>query len=81
MIVDIGRQLKFPVKIIQIQLRHDKQVSLELTVPWEENMDEATKENLGIYLHIVEEFKKQGWQAQCKPIEIGCRGFKSSHYV
>lgn len=44
MLVDIGGQLKFPVKIIHTKLRPEmtkRIIMLELTVPWEGNMNEG----------------------------------------
>ncbi len=56
--VDLGRQLKFPEEIVVTSLRPDivlwsqatMQVALiELTVPWEERIEEAHERKLGKY--------------------------------
>lgn len=82
--IDLGRHLKFPVHIVATALRPDavltsatlKQVLLkELTVPWEERIEEANERKQSKYKEMVEECRKVGWKARCKPIEVGCRGF------
>ncbi|XP_075313231.1 uncharacterized protein LOC142373743 [Odontesthes bonariensis] len=82
--VDLGKQLKFPENIIETRLRPDivlqsessKQViMLELTVPWEERMEEASGRKREKYAELVEDCRNRGWRARCLPIEIGGRGF------
>lgn len=83
---DLGRQLKFPEHIARTSLRPDlvltsdstKQVVLvELTVPWEDRMEEAFERKKAKYLELVEACRGSGWRARCEPIEVGCRGFLS----
>ncbi|XDV13785.1 hypothetical protein PO909_002121 [Leuciscus waleckii] len=50
-------------------------ILLELTVPWEERMDEANERKRAKYQELVEECRRQGWQTRCEPLEVGCRGF------
>ena len=82
--VDLGGQLKFPERITRTSLRPDlvltsdstKQVVLlELTVPWEERMEEAHERKKAKYLELVEACRESGWKARCEPIEVGSRGF------
>ncbi|XP_053176235.1 uncharacterized protein LOC128359949 [Scomber japonicus] len=82
--VDLGKQLKFPVSILKTSLRPDivlqsessKQViMLELTVPWEERMEEASGRKREKYAELVEDCRNRGWRARCLPIEVGGRGF------
>ncbi|XP_036071215.1 uncharacterized protein LOC112142521 [Oryzias melastigma] len=82
--VDLGKQLKFPETITSTTLRPDmlliseatKQVVLlELTVPWEDRIDEANERKRAKYADLVEECRHNGWKARCEPIEVGCRGF------
>ncbi|XP_049324773.1 uncharacterized protein LOC125789951 [Astyanax mexicanus] len=82
--VDLGRQLKFPEYVTSTSLRPDlvltslssKQVLLlELTVPWEDRMEEANERKRLKYQELVEECQRKGWKAHCVPIEVGCRGF------
>lgn len=82
--VDLGRQLKFPEEIAITSLRPDivlwsqttKQVALiELTVPWEERVEEAHERKLGKYQSLIFEAQQRGWRAWNLPVEVGCRGF------
>ena len=92
LLVDLGRQLRFPDIIATITLRPDmvlmsmasKQVVLlELTVPGEDRMEEAQERKRAKYADLVAECRRNGWKARCEPIEVGCRGFagKSLHRV
>ncbi|KAL4001244.1 hypothetical protein ACER0C_006543 [Sarotherodon galilaeus] len=71
--VDLAKQLKFPEAVAKTTLRPDivvtsvvsKQVILlELTVPWEEHMEETHERKRAKYSELVEECRK-----------VGCRGF------
>nr|XP_057943465.1 uncharacterized protein LOC131138512 [Doryrhamphus excisus] len=82
--VDLGRQLKFPEHIARTSLRPDlvltsdatkQAVLLELTVPWEDRMEEAHERKKAKYLELVELCRESGWRARCEPVEVGCRGF------
>ena len=82
--VDLGKRLKFSVHIFQTALRPDivtfsnrtrKIIMWELTVPWEENAEEAHERKKLKYDELVELCKNNGWKAKCTPIEVGCRGF------
>ncbi|XP_061747756.1 uncharacterized protein LOC133545995, partial [Nerophis ophidion] len=82
--VDLGKQLKFPDVVAKRTLRPDivltsvasKQVILlELTVPWEDRMEEANERKSAKYSQLVEECRSNGWRAMCRPVEVGCRGF------
>lgn len=82
--VDLGRQLKFPENIAATPLRPDmvlisestKQVVLlELTVPWEDRIEEANERKRARYTDLVAECWSNGWRARCEPVEVGCRGF------
>ncbi|XP_061571176.1 uncharacterized protein LOC133424524 [Cololabis saira] len=82
--VDLGKQLKFPDYITTTSLRPDivlssvssRQVLLiELTVPWEDRIEEANERKRSKYQELVEQCQRRGWKARCEPIEVGCRGF------
>lgn len=81
--VDLGKQLKFPEAVAKTTLRPDiltsvasKQVILlELTVPWEDRMEEANERKRAKYSELVEECQSNGWRTRCQTIEVGCRGF------
>ncbi|TWW64138.1 hypothetical protein D4764_03G0011460 [Takifugu flavidus] len=76
--VDLGRQLKFPEHISTTSLRPDmvltsestKQVVLvELTVPWEDRLEEANERKRAKYANLVIECQNKGWKARCEPVE------------
>ncbi|XP_049336392.1 uncharacterized protein LOC125802421 [Astyanax mexicanus] len=82
--VDLGKQMRFPQQIATTTLRPDmimtsqssKQlIILELTVPWEENIEEANERKRAKYQELVEECRGGGWKTFYEPIEVGCRGF------
>ncbi len=83
LLVDLEQQLKFPNHIVTTTLRPDvllsestKQVVLlELTVPWEDHLEEAFERKLAKYKGLVSECRRAGWRARCLPIEVGSRGF------
>ena len=86
MTVDLERQLKIPPHITQTRLRPDiilvseatKQLLLlELTVPWEERMEEAQKRKREKYQELVEECWRNGWRTRCMAVEVGSRRFTS----
>ncbi|XP_059199347.1 uncharacterized protein LOC131979398 [Centropristis striata] len=86
MTVDLQKQLKIPSHITQSRLRPDiiltseatKQLLLlELTVPWEERMEEAQERKREKYQELVEDCRRNGWKTRCMPVEVGCRGFAS----
>lgn len=84
MTVDLERQLKIPSHITQTSLRPDiildseatKQlIPLDLTVPWEERMEEAQARKRAKYQELVEDCRRNGWRTTCMPVEMGSRGF------
>ncbi|XP_038147774.1 uncharacterized protein LOC119787807 [Cyprinodon tularosa] len=92
LLVDLGRQLRFPDYIAATTLRPDMVLSsnstrqvvlLELTVPWEDRIEEAQERKRAKYTELVAECRRNGWKARCEPIEVGCRGFagRSLHRV
>ena len=77
--VDLGRQLKFPENIAVTTLRPDmvlvSETLLELTVPWEDRMEEAFERKRAKCEELAGECRSRGWRTRCNPIEVGCRGF------
>ncbi|XP_057679565.1 uncharacterized protein LOC130908002 [Corythoichthys intestinalis] len=82
--VDLGKQLRFPQQIAKTSLRPDMiilseaskhLIMLELTVPWEERIEEANERKRAKYQELVEECRGRGWRTFYEPIEVGCRGF------
>ncbi|XP_075893028.1 uncharacterized protein LOC142895694, partial [Nelusetta ayraudi] len=84
LLVDLGKQLRFPQHIAATSLRPDMIITseaskhlimLELTVPWEERIEEANERKRSKYQELVEECRGRGWRTFYEPIEVGCRGF------
>ncbi len=82
--VDLGRQLKFPNHITATSLRPDMVITsestrqvviVELTVPWEDRLEEANERKRAKYAELVEECRCGGWKVFSEPVEVGCRGF------
>lgn len=81
---DLKRQLRFPGEITITNLRPDiilgskgtKQVVLiELSMPWEERIEEAHEQMLRTYQSLILESQQRGWRAWNLPVEVCCRGF------
>ena len=81
---DLRKQLRFPEEIITTNYRPDIVIfsrssriciMIELTVPWEERMEEAYERKMLKYTDLVEQCRTKGWKTWCFPIEIGCRGY------
>ena len=79
--VDLGKQLKFPETITVTTLRPDlvlmsestrQVILLELTVPWEDRMEEAFERKRAKYEELAGECRRNGWMTRCNPIEVGC---------
>ncbi|XP_075343502.1 uncharacterized protein LOC142401936 [Odontesthes bonariensis] len=90
LIFDLGRQLKFPENIAVTTLRPDmvlvlettrQVVLLELTVPWEDRIEEAFERKRAKYEELTSECQSRGWRTQCNPIEVGCRGFAGQSLI
>ena len=74
----------FPAEIATTILRPDlvlwspslkKVLIIELTVPWEDPVDEAyERKHLG-YAELAAEAQHRGWNTEVRPVEVGCRGF------
>ena len=52
----------------------------ELTVPWEDNIQEAYERKLAKYADLKADCETRGWKVSCYPFEIGCRGFVASSF-
>ena len=84
MLADVGKQLVFPSEIATTTLRPDlvlwsasikKAYIIELTVPWEESMEEAYERKHLRYSELAAEARHRGWSTEVRPVEVGCRGF------
>ena len=81
---DLGSILSFPQHIVFTLSRPDivlwseavkKVVLVELTVPWEENVEEAYERKKARYEDLRAECEDNGWSCVVLPVEVGCRGF------
>jgi len=88
-ISDLGGEGTFPSDIAITNLRPDvviwspsqRQVILgELTVPWEDNMQEAYERKYTRYAELKADCTRRGWCTFCYPFEIGCRGFVATSF-
>ena len=84
LLTDLKTQLKIPEQIAITRKRPDivlwskvtKQVVfIELTIPWEEGVDEAHERKLTSYNELVGDCRSNGWKTWCLPVEVGTRGF------
>ena len=82
--VDLDKKLVFSPEIVVTRLRPDivlwsreskKVVMIELTVPWEERMEEAHELKRSKYAELQAQCIEKGWQTWVLPVEVGCRGF------
>ena len=60
-------------------LSRKKVCFIELTSPFEENMQLWKAKKSFKYLGLVEDAKTNGWNAQCRTIVVGARGFVSTN--
>ena len=89
MTADLSGGGTFPVEVAITNLRPDiviwsasqQQVILgELTVPWEDNIQEAYERKYTKYTELKAVCLNRGWKATCYPFEIGCRGFVATTF-
>lgn len=46
-------------------------VLLELTVPWEDHLEEACERKFSKYTGLVSGCQPAGWRVKCLPVEVG----------
>ena len=82
--VDLTQRLTFPPEIAATNLRPDlvlwskscrRVFIVELTVPWEDAIDEAFERKRLRYAKLAAEAEGRGWNVKVWPVEVGCRGF------
>ncbi len=82
--VDLDKKLVFPPEIVITTLRPDMVLwspttklayVVELTVPWEEGVEEAYERKNNKYSDLAAEASQNGWKTNIFPVEVGCRGF------
>ncbi|MDF4285595.1 hypothetical protein P3436_25190, partial [Vibrio parahaemolyticus] len=81
---DLGGKLVVPQEIVSTSQRPDIvlwSVSqrivyfIELTVPWEDSVEEAYERKKLRYADLRAEAEQRGWKTRICPVEVGCRGF------
>ena len=81
---DLDRMMVIPAEIVETSLRPDiilwskSQKTcffIELTVPWEGNIEEAYERKKSKYAEIAAQAEHNGWRTEILPVEVGCRGF------
>ena len=79
---DLDTQVVFPV--VTTTLRPDLVVwnpekkhvlIMELTVLWEENMEQAEDRKEKRYAELIEACKDKGWETEYYHLAVGCRGY------
>ena len=84
LLVDLKGQLKFPPFVATTMLRPDvlllsratkRVVLIELTVPWEERIEEAHERKKAKYQPLLDECRLRGWKTWNLSVEVGSRGF------
>ncbi|KAL7843651.1 hypothetical protein AOLI_G00251630 [Acnodon oligacanthus] len=53
----------------------------ELTVPWENAIEEAYERKKLRYTELATDAQQRGWNAKVYPVEVGCRGFVASSTI
>ena len=48
---------------------------IELTVPWEDGVEEAFERKKNRYFDLATEAAQNGWKTSIFPVQVGCRGF------
>ena len=85
--LDLNSRLYFPPEVILTDMRPDliiwskgaKTIIIgELSVPWEDNIDERNEYKRGKYQDLVSDIQARGWTVHLFPFELGCRGFATN---
>lgn len=79
--VDLRKQLRFPQHTVAASLWPDMIITceasrhlimLELTVPWEEQIEEANERKHAKSKELVEEYRGRAWRTFYEPREVYC---------
>ncbi|KAL7831254.1 hypothetical protein SRHO_G00307570 [Serrasalmus rhombeus] len=88
--VDLDKSLVFPPNIAVSSLRPDlvlwsnscrRVYIIELTVSWEEAIDEAYERKRLRYSDHAAQEEERGWTVLVCPVEVGCRGFVANSTI
>ena len=81
---DLGKQLRFPPDIAHTNCRPDiiivsnasrSLIVVELTVPWEDRLDESHQLKAAKYSDLIDAARSNNWKTSYFPVEVGARGF------
>nr|XP_034331688.1 uncharacterized protein LOC117690947 [Crassostrea gigas] len=81
---DLKTRMQFPTEVASTNKRPDiaiwslasrQVIVVELTVPWEERMEDAYERKMGKYQVLVADCQERGWRVWCFPVEVGTLGF------
>lgn len=81
LLVNLGRQLRFLDTTAATSLLPDMVLMsaasklLEITVPWEDQVEEAQERKRVENADLVPQCQRNGWKARSEPIEVACRVF------
>ena len=84
---DLIQQVVVPPHIVSTRLRPDMLVwsdlekivyFIELTVPWEDRVEDANELKKAKYTEMAGEAAQRGWSTRLRPVEISVRGFVAS---
>ncbi len=82
--MDLDKKLVFPPEIVATTPWPDMVLwspttklayVVELTVPWEDGVEEAYERKNNKYSDLAAEASQNGWKTSIFPVEVGCRGF------
>ncbi|KAJ8352263.1 hypothetical protein SKAU_G00237390 [Synaphobranchus kaupii] len=88
--VDLDKKLVFPRDIVATTLRPDMVLwsttaklayVVELTVPWEDGVEEAYERKKNKYSELAIQAAQNGWKTKIFPVEVGCRGFVATSTI
>lgn len=88
--VDLDKKLVFPPEIMVTTLRPDvvlwsasahSALVVELTVPWEDGVEEAFERKKLKYSELAQQAAQNGWKVNVFPVEVGCRGFVATSMI
>ena len=76
-VLDTGHdwELRVDLDAVLVSQQSKTLVAIELTVPREENCEEARERKSLKYADLVADCKDKGWSVWLFPVEVGCRGF------
>ncbi len=87
--MDLDKKLVFPPEIVATTLRPDMVLwspttklayVVELTVPWEDGVEEAYESKKNKYSDLAAEASQNGWKTSIFTVDVGCMGICCNIY-